>query len=216
MSEPVPSGRNAAGPTSATGDSGPTTADFWFDPVCPFTWRASRWLVDIASNRNLTPSWHVMSLSVLHEGTVSPASGQGPLVEAAAALRVLAAAEEHGGQQALAKLYTVLGSRKHDRGEPYTPENIRHAVLDAGLPEAIADAATDSSYDDRIAASHQQGQERGGTEMGSPVLALDDSRGYFGPVITAIPTGEEAVRLFDAIRLLASVPAFSEIKTSRS
>jgi 2-hydroxychromene-2-carboxylate isomerase len=192
----------------------PSTAELWFDPICPFTWRTSRWLVDIAARQGLTINWHVMSLAVLHFGQVAPPGEQ--ITEAAGALRALVAAEDAGGQEALAKLYTVLGSRRHDRGEPYTPEAIRQAVLDAGLPSEVADAVDSESYDERIVDSHQRGQQRGGTEMGSPVVALGDSRGYFGPVLTAIPGPEDGQRLFDAVRTLASIPVFSEIKTSRS
>jgi 2-hydroxychromene-2-carboxylate isomerase len=198
----------------------PGTADFWFDPTCPYTWRTSRWLVHVADQRNLTVTWHVMSLSVLHAGDVAAGADDGTPgsdpPEGAVALRALVAAEDIGGQEALAKLYTLLGSRKHDSGQQMTVESVRQAVLDAGLPEAVAAATEDDSLDSRIVESHTRGQERGGMEMGSPVLVLGSSRGYFGPVLTATPTGDDALRLFDALHLLVSVPAFSEIKTSKS
>jgi 2-hydroxychromene-2-carboxylate isomerase len=194
---------------------GTPVVEFWFDPVCPFTWRTSRWLVDIAARGSLAVSWNVMSLAILKDGGLeADADGEG--AESVAALRALVAAEDAGGQEALAKLYTLLGSRKHDGGQSMTPDGVRRAVSDAGLPGTVGDAVDDRSYDSRISASHEQSQARGGMRMGSPVLALDGGRGYFGPVLAAVPEGDAALRLFEAVRLLASVPAFSEIKTSRS
>jgi 2-hydroxychromene-2-carboxylate isomerase len=190
-------------------------AEFWFDPICPYTWRASRWLVDIATRQDLGVTWHVMSLAILHNGALAT-DYDGPLAESVGALRALVAAEDVGGQEAIAKLYTLLGTRKHDSGAVLDADSVRQAVLDAGLPESVGHAVDDATYDARIADSHAQSQARGGMEMGSPVLALDGGRGYFGPVMTAVPTGEDALRLFEALRLLVSVPAFSEIKTSRS
>jgi 2-hydroxychromene-2-carboxylate isomerase len=190
-----------------------TTVEFWFDPICPFTWLTSRWVVDIAARRGLTIDWKLMSLGVLNNGVL--AADEGPLAEAAAALRTLLAAEDIGGQEAVARLYTLLGTRKHDSGQDWTPEAIREAVIDAGLTAEIADAATSLELDARIEASHAEGQQRAGMEIGSPILSLNGGRGYFGPVLSDVPAGEDAERLFDAVALLASVPTFSEIKTSR-
>jgi 2-hydroxychromene-2-carboxylate isomerase len=190
------------------------SAEFWFDPTCPYTWRTSRWLVDMAARQGLSVTWHVMSLGLLHHGDV--AGKNGAVTEGTIALRALLAAEDAGGQEGLARLYMLLGTRKHDSGLTLSPESVRQAVHDAGLPAEVGQAVDDDSYDSRIAESHERGQARGGMEMGSPVLAFDDGRGYFGPVISALPVGEEAVRLFDAVRLLASVPVFCEFKTSKS
>jgi protein-disulfide isomerase-like protein with CxxC motif len=197
--------------TSAVGTT--RTVEFWFDPICPFTWRTSRWLVDVAARRGLTVDWKLMSLGVLNNETV--AADEGPLAEAAAALRTLLAAEDTGGQEAVARLYTVLGTRKHDSGQVWTVDAIREAVVDAGLPAEIADAARSPERDARIEASHADSQQRAGMEIGSPILSLDGGRGYFGPVLSDVPAGEDADRLFDGVALLASVPSFSEIKTSR-
>ncbi|MDQ1650056.1 MAG: hypothetical protein QOG60_2113, partial [Frankiaceae bacterium] len=86
---------------SVTRTVGPTTTvEFWFDPICPFTWLTSRWVVDIAARRGLTIDWKLMSLGVLNNGVL--AADEGPLAEAAAALRTLLAAEDVGGQEAVA------------------------------------------------------------------------------------------------------------------
>jgi 2-hydroxychromene-2-carboxylate isomerase len=200
--------------TSAPDSTATGGIDFWFDPICPFTWRTSRWLVDVATRRGLVVTWRVMSLGVLNNGTV--AAEEGAFAEAAVALRALVAAEDSGGQEALARLYTLLGTRKHDAGESLTADAVRDAARDAGLSPTVGEATGDTSFDERIARSHAEGQDRAGMETGSPILALGTSKGYFGPVLTAVPAGDDADRLFDAVQMLASVPTFSEIKTSRS
>lgn len=213
QSSPGSAGGTAGPVAGATGGVG--AVEFWFDPVCPFTWRTARWLVDVAGRRGIPISWRPMSLGVLNSGSVA-AEPDSPLAESAAALRALVSAEDDAGQEAVAKLYTLLGTRKHDAGEPMTVDAIRDAARDAGLSPAVADAADDPALDARIVASHQAGQDRAGMETGSPVLSLDGGKGYFGPVLTDVPLGDDADRLFDAVVLLASVGSFSELKTSRS
>lgn len=129
---------------------------------------------------------------------------------------VLAAAEEVGGQDALRHMYTAIGSRRHEQGADYDDVVFRAAAVEAGLDSALADSANDERYDDRIRASHDEAQRRVGTEVGSPVTAIAGGTAYFGPVVVPVPDGEEALRLFDALRMLSSVPAFSELKTARA
>jgi hypothetical protein len=128
----------------------------------------------------------------------------------------LAAANEAGGTEAVARLYGSLGSRRHEQGQEYDDELLRACVTEAGLPAEVAAAAHEEKWDGVIRASHDEAQRRVGTESGSPVIALDGGRGYFGPVVVPSPSGAEADRLFEALRLLASVPAFSELKTGRA
>jgi hypothetical protein len=203
-----------------------STADLWFDPTCPYTWRTSRWLVDVADRRGLSVSFHPMSLARLRsdsdsdsdsdtESPSSPASEPEPPDEGTAALRALVAAEQASGQEGLGRLYTLLGTRKHDGGQTLTVDTIRQAVHDAGLPDSVGAAVEDPTFDRFVAISHEQGQARAGMTTGSPILALGPGRGYFGPVLTELPREDDALRLFEAVRLLASVPSFSEIKTSR-
>jgi hypothetical protein len=199
------------------------TADLWFDPICPYTWRTSRWLVDVADRRGLSLSFHVMSLARLHaesddssaETTESPAANPEPPSEGTAALRALIAAEQASGQEGLGRLYTLLGTRKHDGRQELTVETIRQTVHDAGLPDSVGAAVEDPTFDRLVALSHEQGQARAGMTAGSPILALGPGRGYFGRVLTELPREDDALRLFEAVRLLTSVPSFSEIKTSR-
>ncbi len=208
----------------------PRTADLWFDPTCPYTWRTSRWLVDVADRRGLAISFHVMSLARLHDdnddgdhnGAAETSNGHSdgaaeaqPPSEGTAALRALVAAEQAVGQEGLGRLYTLLGTRRHDGRQKLTVETIKQTVQDADLPDSVAAAVEDPTFDRFVAASHEQGQARAGMASGSPILALGPGRGYFGPVLTELPRDDDALRLFEAVRLLASVPSFSEIKTSR-
>lgn len=210
----------ASGEAGAS-DRGPAdeagTAEFWFDPTCPYTWLTSRWLVDVADRSGLSVSFHVMSLARLHldrngnAPSLDEHAGEGPT----AALRALAAAEQAGGQESLGRLYTLLGTRMHDGGQELTPDSIRQSVHDAGLPDDVGAAVDDPTFDNVVATSHDRGQQRAGMQTGSPILALGEGRGYFGPVLTDLPGDQDALRLFEAVRLLTTVPSFSEIKTAR-
>jgi 2-hydroxychromene-2-carboxylate isomerase len=193
-----------------------SNVDFWFDPGCPFTWRTSRWLLDVARQRPVEVTWHLLSLAILNESKDVPEEYRERIRRGVRALRVLAAAEEEGGQPALARLYTALGTRRHVQGQEYEDNVLREAVAAAGLPARVADAAGDESLDARVRASHDEGEKRVGTEVGSPVVAIDGGRGFFGPVVVPVPAGPEAVRLFDAVQALSAIPAFSELKTARA
>jgi 2-hydroxychromene-2-carboxylate isomerase len=193
-----------------------TTVDFWFDPCCPFTWRTSRWLTDVAERAELPVHWRLMSLAVLNEGQEVPEQHQEVRRQAWRALRVLAAAQQAGGPEAVGRLYTALGRRQHEQGQAYDDDVLGEAVAEAGLAAHLAKAADDESWDATIRASHEEGQRRVGTALGSPILALDGARGYFGPIVVPPPHGAEADRLFEAIRLLSSIAGFSELKTARA
>jgi 2-hydroxychromene-2-carboxylate isomerase len=191
-----------------------TPVDFFFDPGCPFTWATSRWITEVAGTGTASVTWRLMSLGVLNEGNEVPEQYRPLMAQGARALRALAAAGAHGGNDAVAALYTALGTRRYDSGDPYTDEVIAAAVADAGLPESVAAAVDDEDLDKVVRASHEEGQAAVGQESGSPILRLGGVA-WFGPVVAPTPTGDEALRLFDAVRTLATVPSFSELKTSR-
>jgi hypothetical protein len=132
------------------------------------------------------------------------------------ALRVLAAAEESAGQGGVDRLYTALGQRVHDVDDEFTPEVIAASLADAKLPAELAGAFGDAGYDAKLRESLAASQARVGAESGSPVTALDEGPGFFGPVVVPVPRGEDGDRLFEALRLLSSVPQFSELKRSRN
>lgn len=189
-----------------------TPVDFFFDPGCPFTWRTSRWITNVAEAGAASVTWRLMSLAILNEDKEIPEEWRPFLEQGRRALRVLASVDDN---DARGRLYTALGTRKHDKGLPYTDEEIAAAVADAGLPPSVASAADDASLDAAVRASHEEAQAAVGQETGSPVLRVGGNA-WFGPVVSPIPTGDEALRLFEAVRLLAEVPSFSELKRSRN
>ncbi|MEE1939578.1 DsbA family protein [Streptomyces sp. TRM 70361] len=188
----------------------------WFDPACPFTWRTSRWLRSQAESRGEQVTWRLMSLAVLNEGREVPEQFREGHRQGARALRVLAAAQEHGGSRAVGDLYTELGTRRHDEGGQYDGKTIAEALAAAGLPAELAAAADDESRDQAVRASHEEGQARVGQESGTPVVAFGDHPGFFGPILSAVPTGEDAARLYDGVAALAGVTVFSELKRARA
>jgi 2-hydroxychromene-2-carboxylate isomerase len=149
---------------------------------------------------------------VLNEGKDLPEEFRPVLAQSARALRALAAVDDNDGR---ARLYTALGTRRHEKGLAFTDEEIAAAVEEAGLPAPVAAAVDDASLDAAVRASHDEAQAAVGQETGSPVLRIGE-RAWFGPVVVPTPTGDEALRLFEAVRLLADVPAFSELKTRRN
>jgi 2-hydroxychromene-2-carboxylate isomerase len=191
-----------------------TPVDFFFDPGCPFTWATSRWITEVAGTGAAAVTWRLMSLGILNEGKEIPEQYRQFMAQGARALRALAAAGAHGGNDAVAALYTALGTRRHVNGDQYTDEVIAAAVAEAGLPASVAAAVDDEDLDKVVRAGHEEGQAAVGQESGSPIVRVGEVA-WFGPVVAPAPTGDEALRLFDAVRTLATVPSFSELKTSR-
>lgn len=198
-----------------TSPSDAAPVEFFFDPGCPFTWRTSRWLTEVADTGAASVTWRLMSLGVLNEGTEVPEQYREGMRQGVRALRALAAAQEHGGSDALARLYTAIGTRRHEKGEASDDASIAAAVAEAGLPESVAAAVDDEGRDAAVRAEHEASQAAVGDTAGSPVTALR-GRGFFGPVVVPAPTGDEALELFEALRLAAGVAGFSELKTARN
>jgi 2-hydroxychromene-2-carboxylate isomerase len=192
-----------------------TRVDVWFDPGCPFSWMTSRWLVEVAAQRPLDLSWHVMSLAVLNEGRELPPVFAERMLTARRGVRLAIAAAQRHGDQVLGPLYTALGERIHLQGRGFDDDVAREALGAAGLDADLVEALDDPAYDEAVAASHAKGQEAVGEAVGTPVVAID-GRAFFGPVVTPIPHGQEGLDLFDGLRLLARTPAFSELKRARS
>jgi len=193
-----------------------TRVDFWFDPICPWAWIASRWMHEVEKVRPVQTHWHVMSLSVLNEGKDDlperyqelMATGWGPV-------RVcIAAAAEHG-DQVLGPLYTALGTRFHQEKAPRSRETYEAALAEAGLPPGLADAATSTEFDAALRASHKEGIERVGYDVGTPVISVN-GLSVFGPVVSPIPRGEAAAKLWDGVLLIAGTDGFFELKRSRT
>ncbi|MET8704581.1 DsbA family protein [Kitasatospora sp. NPDC058032] len=208
---------NSAG---AAGAAERKTADFWFDPACPWAWMTSRWLIEVQQLRPVDVNWHVMSLSVLNEGRDLPPQYRDLLDNAWGAVRVCIAAAKQHGDQVLGRLYTELGTRFHNQGLPQNRETIEAALAAAGLPVELAEAAGTDAYDEALRLSHKEGITLVGEDVGTPVIAVEGADGervaFFGPVVTPIPRGEAAARLWDGTLLVASTPGFYEIKRTRT
>jgi 2-hydroxychromene-2-carboxylate isomerase len=193
-----------------------TPVDFWFDPICPWAWITSRWLLEVAELRPVRPRWHVMSLSVLNEDKPDLperykellATGWGPV-------RVCIAAEQKLGPDVLGPLYTALGTRFHHEKADRDRPAIEAALAEAGLPTDLAGAMDSTEYDEALRASHVDGMDRVGYEVGTPVISVSGAS-FFGPVVSPIPRGEAAARLWDGVLLVAQTDGFFELKRSRT
>ncbi|MEU1535697.1 mycothiol-dependent nitroreductase Rv2466c family protein [Streptomyces fagopyri] len=201
-----------------------TPVDFWFDPVCPWTWLTSRWMLEVGKHRPVDVSWHVMSLSVLNENRLDdlPERIRVLMGQAWAPVRVLTAAGLLHGSEVIAPLYTALGSRYHVEQQPKVRATLEAALLETGLPVDLADAGDTDRYDAELRASHHRGITLVGEDVGSPVIAVpgQDEGGapvaFFGPVVNPTPKGEAAARLWDGVLAVASAPSFYELKRTRT
>ncbi|MGW7247347.1 mycothiol-dependent nitroreductase Rv2466c family protein [Streptomyces decoyicus] len=186
----------------------------YFDPSCPFAWVTSRWLLEVERLQPIDLRFRIMSLSVLNEHRELEPWYREFNDRAWGPARVCAAAEARHGNAVLRDLYTALGSRIHVARNKDFDAVVAESLDELGLPASLAEAAHTDAIDVTLRAGHQEGQEAVGEEAGTPVITVDGA-GFFGPVLTSIPKGEEAIRLFQATRTLAGMGAFAELKRGR-
>ena len=191
-----------------------TNADFWFDPLCPWAWMTSRWLLEVAKVRRIAPSFHVMSLAYLNQDKDIPEDYRKMLEPAWGPVRVCIAAAQAEGDDVLLPLYTAMGNRIHLEGREISRELVEESLAEVGLPVSLADAMDSTEYDDDLRKSHHAGMDQVGDEVGTPVISVEGVA-FFGPVVTPAPKGEDAGRLWDGVLLVAGTPGFYELKRSR-
>lgn len=189
--------------------------DLWVDPACPWAWITSRWLLEAKKVRPFTLDFHVMSLAVLNEGRDLPADYTAFLTRAWGPVRVLIAAEQRHGNAVVEPLYGAMGTRHHVHGDKDVDRVIAESLAEVGLEADLADAATSPDFDEALRASHHEGMDPVGYEVGTPVIHVGDVA-IFGPVVTPAPKGEAAGKLFDGVMLVIATPGFYELKRTRT
>lgn len=196
-----------------------TTVDFWFDPICPWAWLTSRWILEVEKVRSVEVRWHVMSLAVLNEGKEVPEEYRELMLKAWGPVRTIIAAQQDHGDDVVGRLYTEIGSRIHPDGKDYDTA-VAEAIDALGLPSSLLDAATSTEFDEEVRASHAEGITLVGQDVGTPVIAVPGPDGdlvaFFGPVVSPAPLGDAAGRLWDGTLLVAGIPGFFELKRTRT
>jgi 2-hydroxychromene-2-carboxylate isomerase len=191
---------------------------FWFDPLCPWAWITSRWMLEVEKVRPVRTDWRIMSLAYLnliqHEGKGLTEEYLEGMKKAWGPIRVVAAAAQQRGQDILGPLYTAIGTRLHNEGRRQDPQVIPDALAEVGLPASLAAAADSDELDQLIKDSHNEAFDEVGIDVGTPVIRIAGST-IFGPVVTPIPRGEAAGKLWDGVALVTATDGFFELKRTR-
>ena len=186
--------------------------EFWFDPLCPWAWMTSRWMEEVQSRRDVEVTWRIISLGILNEDNAD--NHHHGSDESMWLVRVVEAAASAHGDEQRKKLYDAMGTRRHPGGMEDLEQIIAESLAEVGLPAGLAAAKDSTEHDDALRASTEAAQAVAGQDIGTPCIAVNGT-GFFGPVFTPAPKGEEAARIWDAALTLASYPGFYELKRGR-
>ncbi|MCZ6874197.1 MAG: DsbA family protein [bacterium] len=194
------------------------TVEFYWDAVCPWCWITSRWMEEVAQQKSIHVNWKFFSLKKINEGRDMPERFRISHAIGLRALRVAAAVREAHGNEAVRKLYTAMGTRRHhDQEDIGTTEALQDILQSCDLPQDLAAAADNESWDQVIEADMTQAKAKAGDGVGVPLVVLDNGAGpgFFGPVFSPAPTGEAAVQMWDAMVTAGRMPGFYEFKRTR-
>ena len=200
---------------TTTSPAARTPVGFWFDPLCPWAWMSSRWVLDVATQRDLDITFHVMSLAILNDKPDTPEEYAQMMKYAWGPVRVCIKVEQEHGSAKLAELYEAMGTRFHNAKAERDRQTVVDALAAVGLPESYADAMQDTSLDAALDKSHHEGMDAVGMDVGTPVIHVEGTA-FFGPVVTPAPKGEAAAKLWDGVVLVAQTPGFYELKRTRN
>jgi hypothetical protein len=206
-------------PQAATDDTRAAAAvdlaEFWFDPLCPWAWMTSRWMTEVEKVRPIDVTWSVMSLSVLNEGRALDDGYRAAMDNGWGPVRVITAAAREHGPQVVKPLYDAMGYLIHPGGEKDLSLVIHKALVEVGLPVELAAFADTDAVDTELRASHVRAMDLVGDDVGTPVIAVNGVA-FFGPVVSPVPRGELAGRLWDGCVLVAGTEGFFELKRTRT
>jgi predicted DsbA family dithiol-disulfide isomerase len=192
-----------------------TEAEFWFDPICPWAWMTSRWILEVEKVRDISVRWNLFSLAHLNRDKELPEDYKARLIRSWHATRVIAAAQKAKGSDITLPLYTAFSSRIHLKKMDVGVALFEEALAEVGLDTALAQAMNDESFNSAIIESHERGIALVGNDVGTPIISVSGAA-FFGPVISPAPKGEEAGKLWDGVVGVAGYPGFFEIKRSRT
>ncbi len=197
--------------------------EFFFDPICPWAWISSRWVEELVDQGEVKCTWRFISLRELNAGKdyalnfpprYPEIHGLGHKL-----LRVAALARDEGGNEAVARFYSAAGREIHTNSNRETYLNggsIEPILRAADLPKSMEEAMEEDRFDSTIKEETELALSRTGRDVGTPIISLSghEDVSFFGPVMSSIPKGDDALRLFEAYKTFASFPGFAEVKRS--
>jgi hypothetical protein len=195
--------------------------DIWVDPVCPYAWATSQWLLQVEKVRDIEARFNIMSLAYLNDGREGLSEDYRKMMQNSwGPVRVAIAVEQQYGKEGLRAFYLHLATLRHNERRGFSHLSYEHALERAGLDTSLAARADDASLDEVLKASHHAGMDAVGSDVGTPVIHFPrpdgDTTAFFGPVIMKAPTGEEAGRLWDGLLAIANTEGLYELKRTRS